>query len=101
MKEILEANQFSNVVFLLHRGRSRRILIRVIRDCSGLYRVEWPDIGPSDLANLTRCKAAAREWAERNAVLEDRKSSAARRLKSLDNFWWSSSYTAHKVQGAA
>jgi hypothetical protein len=92
-------NQY--VIYSLHRGRSRRALVRVHSDCCGLYRVEWPDLGLSDLANLTRCKAAAREWAERNAVLEDRKTSAARRLKSLDNFWWSSSYTAHNVQGAA
>lgn len=101
MKEILEANQFSDVVFLLHRGRSRRILIRVIQDCSGLYRVEWPDIGLSDWANLTRCKAAAREWAERNAFFQDRKSNAARRLKSLDNFWWSCSHVAQSLRGAA
>jgi hypothetical protein len=53
------------------------------------------------LANLTRCKAAAREWAERNVVLEDRKTSAARRLKSLDNFWWSSSCVAQNLRGAA
>jgi hypothetical protein len=89
------------IIYSLHRGRSRRALVRVLSDCCGLYGVEWPDLGFSDLANLTRCKAAAREWAERNAVLEDRKTSAARRLKSLDNFWWSSSYIAHNIQGAA
>jgi hypothetical protein len=86
---------------LLHRGRSRRVLVRVVPDCCGLYRIEWPDCGLSDLANLTRCKAAAREWAERNAILEDRKNNAARRLKSLDNFWWSSSYIAQNDQVAA
>jgi hypothetical protein len=89
------------IVYSLHRGRSRRVLVRVVSDRCGLYRVEWPDIGLSDLANLSRCKAAAREWAERKAALEDRKSNAARRLKSLDNFWWSSSHIAHNVQGAA
>jgi len=90
-----------HIVYSLHRGRSRRILVRVVSDRCGLYRVEWPDIGFFDLANLTRCKAACREWAERNAVLKDRKTNAARRLKSLDNFWWSSSYIARNVQGAA
>jgi hypothetical protein len=34
-------------------------------------------------------------------VTEDRKSNAARRLKSLDNFWWSSSYVAPNVAEAA
>ena len=97
----MQAVDKHTIVYSLHRGRSRRVLVRVVSDPSGLYRIEWPDLGLSDLANLTRCKAAAREWAERNAVLEDRKTSAARRLKSLDNFWWSSSYTAHNVQGAA
>jgi hypothetical protein len=52
------------------------------------------DIGLSDLANLTRCKSAAREWAERKVVIEDQKTNTARRLKSLDNFSWSSSYIA-------
>ena len=97
----MQAVDKHTIVYSLHRGRSRRALVRVVSDCRGLYRIEWPDRGPSDLANLTRCKAAAREWAERNAVLENRKTSAARRLKSLDNFWWSSSYIAHNVRGAA
>jgi hypothetical protein len=97
----MQAVNNHTIVYSLHRGRSRRALIRVVSDCCGLYRVEWPDIGLSDLTNLARAKAAAREWAERKAVIEDRKNSAARRLKSLDNFWWSSSYVAHNVEGAA
>jgi hypothetical protein len=101
MKMLPETNPSRNIVFSLHRGRSRRVLARVVSDRSGLFRVEWPDLGLSDSANLTRCKAAAREWAERNAVLEDRKTNAARRLKSLDNFWWSSSHVAQNVRGAA
>jgi hypothetical protein len=101
MKTLPETNPSCNIVFSLYRGRSRRVLARVVSNRSGLFRIAWPDIGLSDLANLTRCKAAAREWAERKAILEDRKSNAARRLKSLDNFWWSSSYIAHNVQGAA
>ena len=78
------------MIYSLHRGRSRRVIVRVIPQ-GQLYRIEWPDIGPSDLTNLTRAKAAAIEWAERKAVTEDRKLPIARRLKSLDNFWWSSS----------
>jgi hypothetical protein len=77
-------------IHALFRGRSRQPIIRVIPD-GVLYRVEWPDIGLSDLTNLSRAKAAAREWAERQALTEGRNLSAARRLKSLDNFWWSSS----------
>src|SRR5262249_15325891 len=77
-------------IYSLHRGRSRKVLVRVIPD-GRLYRIEWPDIGLSDLTNLTRAKAAALEWAQSKAVTENRKMSAARRLKSLDNFLWCSS----------
>ena len=103
MKQILRSDSVCNgsIVCSLHRGRSRHTLVRVIPDCCGLFRIEWPDIGLSDLANLTRCKAAAREWAERKTMTEDRKTNAARRLKSLDNFWWSSSYVAQNIRGAA
>jgi hypothetical protein len=104
MKQILRSASVCNgsIVYSLHRGRSQRVIVRVVPDYqTALYRTAWPDIGFSGTANLTRCKDAAREWAERNAVLVDRKTNAARRLKSLDNFWWSSSYNAHNVQGAA
>ena len=79
MEEIRRSDSVCNhsIVYSLHRGRSRRALVRVVSACCGLYRVEWPDLGLSDLANLTRCRAAAREWAERNAILEDRKNNAA------------------------
>ena len=97
----MQAVDKHTIVYSLHSGRSRRALVRVVSDCRDLYRIEWPDRGLSDLANLTRCKAAALEWAQRKVLTEDRKNNAARRLKSLDNFWWSSSYTAHNVQGAA
>jgi hypothetical protein len=97
----MQAVDKHTIVYSLHRGRSRRALVRVVSDGSGLFRVEWPDIGLSDLTNLSRAKAAAREWAERNTVLADRKTSAARRLKSLDNFWWSWSCVAQNVRGAA
>jgi hypothetical protein len=62
-----------------------------VPDVSGLYRIEWPDIGPSDLANLTRCKQAALEWAQRELLTEASKLSAAQRLKSFKNFSWSAS----------
>jgi hypothetical protein len=97
----MQALDNHTIVYSLHRGRSRRALVRVVSDPYGLFRIEWPDIGLSDITNLTRAKAAAREWAERKAVIEDRKTNAARRLKSLDNFWWSCSYIAHNLQGAA
>jgi hypothetical protein len=76
-------------IYSLHRGRSRKPLVRIIPD-GQLNRIEWPDIGLSDLTKLSRAKAAALEWAERQ-VIEDRKLPVARRLKSLDNFSWSSS----------
>src|SRR5262249_27530128 len=86
--------------FVSPRGRSCRPIVRIIPE-GILYRIEWPDIGLSDLTNLTRAKAAALEWAERQALTEDRKTSVARRLKSLDNSWWSSSYSAPNEQAAA
>ena len=79
-------------VWSLHRGRSRNTIVRVEPDAdSPLYRVLWSNIGPSPIANLTRCKDAALEWAERNAVTKHRNLSVAQRLKSLNNFWWWSS----------
>jgi hypothetical protein len=86
--------------YSLHRGRSHRAFVQIIPSGS-LHRIAWPDIGLSDLTNLTRAKAAAVEWAEQKAMTEDRKLSAARRLKSLDNFWWSSSYIAPNDRAAA
>jgi DUF1009 family protein len=77
-------------IYSLHRGRSRKPLVRIITD-GQLYRIEWPDIGLSDVVNLTRAKAAALEWAQHKAMTEDRKKSGARRLKSLNNFSWLSS----------
>jgi hypothetical protein len=79
-------------VWSLHHGRSRKTIVRVVPDAdSPLYRVLWSDIGPSPIANLTRCKYAALEWAERSAVTKHRNLSVVQRLKSLDNFLWSSS----------
>ena len=88
------------MIYCLHRGRSGRPIVRVIPDGT-LYRIEWPDIGLSDLTNLTRAKAAALEWAQHRAVTEDRKLPVARRLKSLKNFWWSSSQIAPNERAAA
>jgi hypothetical protein len=56
-----------------------------------LWRIRWPDGSSSDITNLSRAKDAARAWAEHQVATEDRKTNAARRLKSLDNFLWSSS----------
>jgi len=87
-------------IYCLHRGRSRRPIVRIVPE-GILYRIEWPDIGLSDLTNLTRAKAAALEWAERQAMTEDRKTNVARRLKSLDNFWWSPAPSRSNEQVAA
>ena len=74
----------------VHRLHHRRKTIVEILPAgeSGLYRINWPDIGLSPPANLTRCKDAARAWAEQQLLTEQRKISVARRLKSLNNFWW-------------
>jgi hypothetical protein len=88
------------MIYCLHRGRSRRPIVRVIPDGT-LYRIEWPDIGLSDLTNLTRAKTAALEWAQGRAMTENRKLPVARRLKSLNNFWWSSSPIAPNEKAAA
>jgi hypothetical protein len=70
-----------------------RVVLRVVpaENGSPLYRIEWPDIGLSDPANLSRCRQAAIEWAEQCWLTDHRNLSVAQRLKSLDNFSWSSS----------
>ena len=83
------ASHTSHKTYYLHRGRSKKPILEVVPDSTGLYRIAWPDIGLSETANLTRCKQAALEWAEQNFLTENRKMSGARRLKSLNNFWWS------------
>jgi hypothetical protein len=90
----------TQAVFSLHCGSSRRALVRVL-PCGPLYRIAWPDIGLSQPANLARCQSAAREWAERNLMTDRHKMSGARRLKSLNNFWWSSSYVAPIAAGVS
>jgi hypothetical protein len=101
MRALRQPNPFCNLkTYSLHRGRSRHAIVSLV-PCAGLYRIAWPDIGLSDLTNLTRAKAAAREWAEQKAMTEDRKLPVARRLKSLDNFLWSSSYIAQNITAAA
>lgn len=89
----------TKLVYSLRAGRSSRFILRVVPDGS-LYRIEWPDSGSSDLANLTRCKDAAVQWAGRQVVTEGRKNPCARRLKSLKFFWTSSSYVAPNLQEA-
>jgi hypothetical protein len=85
-------NAPNNSVEWLLRHQSK-ILARVVRDESSplLWRVVWPDIGPSPPGNLSRCMDAAQQWAERSFVTEHRKNGAARSLKSLGNFSWSAS----------
>jgi hypothetical protein len=65
-QEFLTKNEHARPAFALYRGRSRHPLVRVIphTELPHLYQIEWPDIGLSDLTNLTRAKAAALEWAE-------------------------------------
>jgi hypothetical protein len=77
--------------WLLHHGRSRQVLVRIVPDNDSLYRVEWPDTTPSQVANLTRCKQAALEWAESKMLADLRKKHGVGALKSLDNFSWSAS----------
>jgi hypothetical protein len=84
----------------LHVGRSSRVIVRIVPD-GPLWRIEWPDIGLSDIANLTRCKAAAIEWVERQALTERRNLPVARRLKSLNFFFESSPYIAPNGRAAA
>jgi len=84
----------------LYRGRSTRPVVRVV-PAGRLFRIEWPDLGLSDVVNLSRAKAAALEWAQRQALTEGRNLSVAQRLKSLDNFWWSSSPIAANEREAA
>ena len=79
-------------VHSLHRGRSTKSLVDVVPDNeTGLYRIAWPDIGLSPPANLSRCKDAAWQWAQRLLLTDHRNLSVARRLKSLNNLKWSSS----------
>jgi hypothetical protein len=50
----------------LHFGGSRKPLVEVVPDdaFAGMYRIEWPDGLVSPMANLSRCREAARRWAE-------------------------------------
>lgn len=84
-------NAPNNSVEWLLRHQSK-ILAIIVRDAtSPLWRVAWPDIGPSPAANLSRCMDAAQQWAERSFLTEHRKNGADRSLKSLPNFSWSAS----------
>jgi hypothetical protein len=63
IEEIRTKNGHPRLSYALYRGRSKRPVVRIVPD-GVLYRIAWPDIGPSDLCNLTRAKAAALEWAQ-------------------------------------
>jgi hypothetical protein len=55
-------------------ARSKKPMLEIVPDqATGLYRILWPDIGPSDLSNLTRCKQATLEWAAQSAAPRSRK----------------------------
>ena len=85
-------SQSSRQALTLRHGRAGKIILQIVPDSgSSLYRIAWPDIGLSPSANLPRCKDAALRWAEQTALTDDRKNTAARRLRSLNNFSWSSS----------
>src|SRR5262245_48919751 len=88
------------ISYRLHYGQSKTPVLEIIPDPSGLYRIAWPDIGLSDLANLTRCKQAALEWAEHQRMAKGSNLSVAQRLKSLKNFSWSASYSDLNRSGA-
>lgn len=57
----------------LHFGGVAKPIVVIGPDARwpGMFRVVWPDAGISPVANLTRCKAAAREWAERGPPRRD------------------------------
>ena len=77
--------------WLLHHGRSRQVLVRVVPDDdSPLYRIAWPDIGLSELVNLARAIDAER-WAEAQMLTDLRKKRGVEALKLLDKFLWSRS----------
>jgi hypothetical protein len=40
------------ISYRLHYGQSQTPVLEIIPDPTGLYRIAWPDIGLSDLANL-------------------------------------------------
>src|SRR5262249_35437243 len=84
------------ISYRLHYGQSQTPVLEIIPDPTGLYRIAWPDSGLSDLANLTRCKQAALEWAAHQRMANGSNLSVAQRLKSLKNFSWSASYIRQK-----
>src|SRR5262245_12389473 len=76
--------------WLLHHGRSRQVLVRVVPDDdSPLYRIAWPDIGLSEPVNLARAMDAAERWAEAQMLTDLRKKRGVEALKLLDKFLWS------------
>src|SRR5262249_22302056 len=87
-------------VYSLHRGRTKKPILLILPDQSGLFRIDWPDIGLSAPANLTRCKQAAEEWAAQCLLADHRNLSVAQRLKSLNFFWRSASVVRSNDRGA-
>src|SRR5262249_22539521 len=85
-------------IYELRYGRSKRIFARIV-PAGTLHRIQWPDALSSAPANLSRCKDAALTWAEQTIMTEHRNLPVARRLKSLNNFWWSPSPIAQNDGG--
>jgi hypothetical protein len=79
----------------------RRVIARAVPGkAPSLFHIEWPDIGLSPAANLTRCKQAALEWAEGATVTERRDLRVGRRLKSSNFFWRPASLVRQNRVGA-
>jgi len=64
-------------------NRSTGIVVAPDHRYPSLYRIHWPDREPSDIANLTRCKDAAMQWAARQHRQDHGNSSMGR----LDFKW--------------
>ena len=79
--------------YRLHYGQSQTPVLEIIPDPTDLYRIAWPDIRLSGVANLTRCKQAGPDWAQHQLVAGDRNVPVVRPLKSLKHFSWSASYS--------
>ena len=87
------------VRYCLHYGQLKKPVLEIVAD-GDLYRIRWPDIGLSDLTNLTRAKEAALDWAQHQKMTKGRHLSVAQRLKSLKNFSWSGGYSDLNRPGA-
>jgi hypothetical protein len=62
-------------VYVLHDGRSKMPMARVVPDdrWPGMWRIAWSDGRLSDMTNLTRCKDAAAVFCARDLPSKDRR----------------------------